>query len=159
MQNQPPSPTEDVSTTESPTADAMRPNADAIRHPGVVVDFSARNLFIGAAAIIGVGSIAPWATTILGSIGGTDGSGGKLTLGCAVIIVILALKNAPRWALGLVVLIAGAIGAGNLQTVHHAVGGTAGLAQVGWGLYAVVLGAGLGVVALFDPGGRSTPHG
>ncbi len=136
------------------TAAGDRPEPS--RRSALVIDFSARNLFIGAAMLIGVGSLAPWATTILGSVSGTAASGGKVTLGCAVIIVLLALNNAPRWMVGVVALIAGAIGVSNFQSVHHAVAGTAGLAQVGWGLYIVIVGAGLGVVALFAEG--QTPY-
>jgi hypothetical protein len=118
-----------------PPASAPPQSTDATGPPAAPrINLSGRNLFIGSAVLIGIGSVGPWATTILGSVSGTAASGGKVTLGCAVVILLLALNKAPRWAGGVAALVAGAIGVGNFANVNHAVAGTAGLAQVGWGI-------------------------
>jgi hypothetical protein len=51
----------------------------------------ARKVAIGAAVGIAVGSIGPWADTFLGSVAGTRGGDGKLTLVIAIVVGLIAL--------------------------------------------------------------------
>lgn len=118
-------------------------------------------MVIGA-VVIAVGSIGTWATVSAGilsrSISGTDGDG-TITLVLAFVILLMALvtaKPAPSGGL-LAVSILAAIAAGaiaaydatNVSDKVASVEASSSLvsASVGWGLYAVIGGAVIGVVA------------
>ena len=97
--------------------------------------------------VVAAGSVAPWATTILGSLSGFNGDG-KITGGLAVAgLTLLMVRWLPLASLaGLAAL---GVGLYDLLRLHHAVHDAvlfgAHIAQVGSGPYAVVAG---GVVAL-----------
>jgi hypothetical protein len=107
------------------------------------------------AAVMGVGSVAPWATALGGTIGvnGTTGDG-KITLVCAIICAVatIAASNGGRSNLALAAiaaLVGGGVGLYDLLNISSLVGSTYGLAQIGWGLYAVVIGGAVALGAAF----------
>lgn len=124
---------------------------------------------VGAVAMA-VGSVGPWATVLgLISVDGTAGDG-KITLAAAAVAGLACLRMGPhgRRDLGAYVAVAavlvGAVTAGyDLSNLSSAIGsaGAGGIAQVGWGLYAVLAGAlvtlGAIVSTVRNPGPRTPP--
>jgi len=105
------------------------------------------------AVVMAVGSIGPWVTALGGllSVAGTTGDG-KITLVCAPVVAGATIFASADRSLGLLATIAAvvgcAVGVYDLSHVASLIGQADGLAQTGWGLYAVVVGGGVAAVAL-----------
>lgn len=136
--------------------DPTPPSGDVV---GTVrIDLAA--IVIGA-LLMGAGSLGTWASLSIISVDGTRGSDGKITLGLAICCLLGLAVAYTRRALGVALLFmlgvaAMVIGGIDLIRVSHAVGQSTlfgiQVAQVGWGLYAVVAGgasvaAGAGLMA------------
>src|SRR4051794_33541752 len=98
--------------------------------------------------IMVAGSLGPWATAGFISISGTQGDG-KITLvaGAAAIIFTVLMSAHKGGALSaamavLAALVGGGAGVVDLKNVQNKLQGL-GVGSVGWGLYAVIAGAGL----------------
>lgn len=105
--------------------------------------------------LVVVGSIGPWVTAPLGSSSGLNGDG-KWTVLLAVLGAVQLLRGHPAGATIARVLI---LATGIYDAIHiHSVVAKATfsgvqLDHVGWGVYAVIAGAILGLLALYR--GRS----
>lgn len=112
------------------------------------------------ALLMAAGSVGPWIDTFLGSRSGTSGGGdGLITLAAAAIAFLVTLGTAsqkkgarvsPIMAL-LAGLAGGAIGVIDLIDIHGKIQGTEGV-SVGWGIYAVIVGAAviIGAIVVAD---------
>lgn len=93
-----------------------------------------------------VGSVAPWATSPLSSVPGTNGDG-KISIVLAVVGLLVLLRGASRaWAmLGVLSVALVALGIYEAVHIHHQLAGVTLYGQqidhVGWGVYAVIAGA------------------
>jgi hypothetical protein len=109
-------------------------------------------VFAGLALVI-VGSIAPWATSPLSSVSGTEGDG-KLTIGVAVIagLVLLLGRGGRGWIAALSLILLG-IGIFEAIHIHKHVAKVTLFGQqvdhVGWGVYALIAGAAIAFTASF----------
>ena len=107
------------------------------------------------AVVMAVGSIGPWITAFGGlvSVAGTTGDG-KSTLGCALVAAAATIGANAGYSVGILATIAAAVGCGvgvyDLSHLANITGQADGLAQTGWGLYAVVVGGGIAAVALMN---------
>ena len=105
------------------------------------------------AVLMAVGSIGPWVMAFGGllSVAGTNGDG-KITLVCALIVAAATIGANAGHSLGVLAVIAAVVGLGvgvyDLSHLANATSQADGLAQTGWGLYAVVVGGAVAVVAL-----------
>ena len=99
-----------------------------------------------------VGSIGPWLTAFgLISVDGTAGDG-KITLVCGVVVALATVAGHRGSSVGLVAALAALVGLGislhDLTDITSLLSGTGGLAHPGWGLYTVVAGGAMSIVAL-----------
>jgi hypothetical protein len=108
---------------------------------------------IGGLVLVVIGSIGPWATLLALSVSGTRGDG-KITLVVAVVAVALALIGRPSTML---IATLGSVGSGviaavDLTHIHRVVADVTlfgnHVVSAGWGIYMVVVGALLAVLAL-----------
>jgi hypothetical protein len=107
---------------------------------------------LGGAALMAIGSVGPWATSPLASASGTTGDG-VITLIAALVIAALAIFTSGWRMLGVLIVIAGAIGIYDLihESNKYSSIKLAGVQidHVGWGLYVVVVGAVVALVGLY----------
>ena len=102
------------------------------------------------AVIMAVGSVGPWVTALGGTLGynGTAGDG-NITLICAIACGVAVVIAADGLPVGIVAVLAAIVGGGvglyDLVHISNVIGGSP-LVQVGWGLYAVVVGGVLSTI-------------
>jgi hypothetical protein len=145
---------------------AMAPAAPAVSTATVAVGGSLSGFPAAAAvAVLGgvlmaIGSVGPWATAAFASVSGTDGDG-QLTLVAAVAAISFAVLMGTRKGgtlsavmTMLAALAGGFVGVIDLQSISHKLQGFDGVAAVGWGLYAVIAGAGLVAIGVLMSAGK-----
>ena len=144
----------DWSRKSEPTEPAPVPAPVAPTRALHSIDSRVAVVLLGA-VLMAVGSIGPWITAFGGllSVAGTNGDG-KITLVCALIVAAATISASAGHSLGVLAMIAAVVGLGvgvyDLSHLANITGQADGLAQTGWGLYAVVVGGGLAAVALVN---------
>jgi hypothetical protein len=108
-----------------------------------------RAAMLGGAVLAVIGSIGPWVTSPLSSASGTDGDG-VITLIAALVFGVAALRTRGLRGLALIaILVTGGVAIYDLihigNEVRRITFGGAQIDHVGWGVYVVIAGA---VVAL-----------
>jgi hypothetical protein len=120
------------------TIQSPRTVGQALR--GMTLDTAA---ILGGAVVIAIGSIGPWATSPLTSESGTSGDG-VITLIAAALIALAAFMRG-RTLPFLLVLVAGGTGVYDAIHIHDRLArvtfGGVQIDHVGWGVYAVIIGA------------------
>jgi hypothetical protein len=118
----------------------------------------ARKVAIGAAVGIAIGSIGPWADTFLGSVAGTQGGDGKMTLVIAIGVGFVAFltKTASRRAWLLIAAVLASLLAAyaaihdlvNLETgTQEIFGRQVDLVSAGWGIWVTAIASLVALVA------------